>query len=207
MANNYRERVCRECASHFSGGPRAWYCPKCRKIRRQKASRESKERKKLGETRQIGSTDYCVVCSGPYIVDGANQKYCKNCAPMEIAKAARKLSIDHYKRNKDQIVPARKLRRRKTIRVCKLCKKEFEKYGSGYFCESCIPEAKRLRQARGDAKRYNKAIPLVPPPKRKISDWSTIDFNKPIKQLVSETGCRYETIWAARKRLNEKNAK
>lgn len=201
MASNYRDRTCRECAIMFSGGPRAWYCPKCRKIRQQKANRDCKARQRRGETRQIGSTDYCVVCSDPYIVDGPNQKYCKKCAPVEIVKVARKLSIDFYYQGKDQINPVRNERRRKPVRVCKLCNKEFDKYGKGYYCKPCLVEIKRLWQARADAKRTGKPAPTELPKKRKI-DWSNIDLTKPTRQIMQETGYKYKTILAAKKRFN-----
>ncbi len=70
------DRICRTCGVSFRGGPRAWYCPDCRRER-------ERERKKLynssGFARHIGQIDICLNCGKEYTVDGGGQKYCPDC--------------------------------------------------------------------------------------------------------------------------------
>lgn len=44
----YDDRICRTCGAQFSGGPRAWYCPDCRRerarIQKQRYNREEMHR-------------------------------------------------------------------------------------------------------------------------------------------------------------------
>lgn len=70
------DRICRTCGVSFRGGPRAWYCPDCRRER-------ERERKKhynsSGFARHIGQIDICLNCGKEYTVDGGGQKYCPDC--------------------------------------------------------------------------------------------------------------------------------
>lgn len=87
MSNNLRVRVCRACNNKFLGGPRAWYCPTCRQIRRSEQNRKAKRNKRLGKSVIIGKTvRLCEVCGNPYVIASAMQKYCKNCAAEAIRK-------------------------------------------------------------------------------------------------------------------------
>lgn len=150
----YRQDGCGGDWKSFPGGPRAWYCPDCRKKRQQEQNQAYKVRRRRGITRQIGGTDYCAVCCTAYIVDGANQRYCKKCAGAETAKTAREQSLAYYRREKDQINPERHEKRRKQERICKHCGKQFEGYGKGYYCsDECRKNARRLSYAKADAKR------------------------------------------------------
>lgn len=201
MASNYRDRTCRECAIVFSGGPRAWYCPKCREQRKKDQHKSHLIRKKKGDVRAIGSVDQCIVCGNDYIVDSGNQHYCKKCSVPAIKEVDRTQSLEYYRKEKNNINPARNLSRRKSLRTCKLCNKEFEKYGNGDYCADCRKEVKRLWQARADAKRFGRDAPTAPPKKHKI-DWSNVDLTKPTSQIMQETGYKYHTILAAKKRFN-----
>lgn len=89
-----RDRVCRQCGTVFSGGPRAWYCPECRQKRRQEQNRRFKQQKKAtgSAQRPLGSTDKCISCGAEYIVQSGNQRYCKNCAA-----AAMKEKVNKHK--------------------------------------------------------------------------------------------------------------
>lgn len=41
----YDNRICKECGIKFSGGPRAWYCPNCRKERQKKQAENQNQGK------------------------------------------------------------------------------------------------------------------------------------------------------------------
>lgn len=79
LHKNMHERICRFCGNSFLGGSRAWYCPDCKIIRRQKLQKEYYAKKAV-TARKIGSVDICEICGKEYIVNGGLQKYCKNCA-------------------------------------------------------------------------------------------------------------------------------
>lgn len=74
-------RVCKACNCTFEGGPHAWYCPKCRKLRKKEYTEKNVIRKNQGESRQIGKLDLCEMCSKPYTVMSGTQRYCPECAP------------------------------------------------------------------------------------------------------------------------------
>lgn len=62
-----RTRVCKQCGSEFSGGPRAWYCPDCRHERQREQARRFREKKAKGLVdRPLGSLDKCEVCGREY---------------------------------------------------------------------------------------------------------------------------------------------
>lgn len=44
MSNVVRPRTCRQCGTTFEGGPRAWYCPACRELRRREAQAKYREK-------------------------------------------------------------------------------------------------------------------------------------------------------------------
>ena len=108
-----RECTCRECGKTFPGGPRAWFCPKCRADRRREASRVGKVKERAGLTRQLGSADQCPVCGQDYIVNSGNQRYCPNCAPDAIRANDAAQGLAYYHANADKINPRRNLARRK----------------------------------------------------------------------------------------------
>lgn len=136
----YDNRVCKECGKTFSGGPRAWYCPECRENRRRERDRL---RQKKGPNRKLGSTDYCVACGKPYIVNSGLQKYCPKCAPEQIAEIDRKQGLEYYTTNKDQINPKRNAKRAKDLKelTCAVCGKKFLGYENQKVCgEACRKE-------------------------------------------------------------------
>ena len=97
--NNLRVRVCKHCGKEFHGGPRAWYCPKCRYYRRAEQSRRYKQNKRLGKSVVIGKTvRVCVICGNKFIIASANQKYCKDCAAEAIKQKDAKQGTEYYHR-------------------------------------------------------------------------------------------------------------
>lgn len=83
-------RTCRQCGRTFMGGPRAWYCPDCRAVRRRELDRENKRRRRAGKSIVIGQTvGHCEVCGKEFTFGSARQKYCSSCAPAAYAEVDR----------------------------------------------------------------------------------------------------------------------
>ena len=117
---NLYKRFCKECNKEFVGGPRAWYCPECREKRKKVAKKEYEERKRKGQSREIGSIYKCEICEKPYILMGSLQRYCPDCAPDAIKEIDKKQGLEYYNKNKQKINPSRNQKRRKDI-YCKVC--------------------------------------------------------------------------------------
>lgn len=148
-----KDCICRQCGRSFLGGPRAWYCPDCR------ARRERERRHRYntqGYNRHIGETDYCVSCGEQYTITAGNQKYCPNCAPVEIRKADAKQGLEYYHQNADEISAKRKIKRSvgTATRVCRICGKEFAGYRNRQYCsKDCAKVGARESGRIFDAKR------------------------------------------------------
>lgn len=139
-----RERVCRTCGTKFDGGPRAWYCPGCRKERQRKQQKESRDRKKLGKTRKIGSVDYCVVCGGPYTVESGLQKYCKICADDAVKEIDRAQSREWNAKNANYEERKKQRSLSSAPITCVICGKQFVPSSSAKTCSAeCSAELKR----------------------------------------------------------------
>lgn len=134
-------RVCQTCGITFKGGPRAWYCPECRKEREKE--RAAKYRKAPAK-RPIGSTDICNNCGENYIVAAGIQKYCNKCKNEMYKKLDREQGLDYYKKNKDTINPKRNAQRRHIGKRCPICGKDFYSPTVTPYCsEECRREAKK----------------------------------------------------------------
>jgi uncharacterized Zn ribbon protein len=156
-------RICDKpdgCGRKFMGGPRAWYCPECRKERQREQNRLHKARARRGETRPLGSTDICPICFRGYVVAGPNQQYCPNCAPAIVQEKDAFQGLAYYTANKDQINPARNERlralRAEALTPCAECGQGFVKRGSAVVCQSCRPAWRKKQQAIMDARRRPK---------------------------------------------------
>lgn len=134
------KRVCIRCKISFDGGPRAWYCPSCRKDRQRE--REAKYSKAPAK-RKLGSIDLCDNCGQEYVVNSGLQKYCPDCQPEMHRQLDAKQSIEYYHTNKDVINPARYERRRSLPRACAICGSEFNARGGKqkYCSKSCAKKA------------------------------------------------------------------
>ncbi len=110
--SNLGQRMCRECGCAFEGGPRAWYCPRCRAKRHKAQHRTYRIRRSMGNVRHIGSLDICVRCGAEYLVCDPNQIYCPTCAPDAIKEIDKMQGLAYYHRNKDRLNPVRNERRR-----------------------------------------------------------------------------------------------
>lgn len=110
-------RTCRQCGAVFDGGPRAWYCPTCRRERAKEANRRHRAKGRVAD-RPLGSTDKCVRCGKEYTVRSARQKYCPDCAYEGIQEADRPMSRKWNQEHKDTYYPARNAKRRKKPGEC-----------------------------------------------------------------------------------------
>ena len=154
-------RTCRQCGISFMGGPRAWYCPDCRYERQKESTRLSRRRKRLGLTRDLGSTDYCVVCAKPYVVESSNQKYCAKCAPEAIRAIDRQQSLEWSReklKDKDYVVARNEKRRAKVMKkTCPICGKPTN--GENYCCESCADAGRRYLATRNTKRCKGEPLP------------------------------------------------
>lgn len=103
------DRECKKCGVNFKGGPRAWYCPTCRRERQRE--RES-EYRRCSARRKLGSKDLCENCGKKYVVSGGLQKYCPECAPVMHKIKDSEQSLAYYNRHKHIINPKRNEARR-----------------------------------------------------------------------------------------------
>lgn len=131
-----QDRKCKQCGILFQGGPRAYYCPSCRVVRKKEAKAEYLKRKRRGESRSIGSTDTCERCGNEYIVEGGLQRFCPECQPIHAAEYDRKTALTFYHNNKERINPPRKFKRRKRDNKCRWCNKEFEPINGSVTCSN-----------------------------------------------------------------------
>ena len=98
------KRICKACGIKFDGGPRAWYCPKCRDERKRIALKNHKERKKLGNSRIIGEKYPCEICGKIYTLNGGLQRYCPECAKIHLKEVDNVQSREWAANNKDKVV-------------------------------------------------------------------------------------------------------
>ena len=142
-----RSRTCRQCGREFAGGPRAWYCPECREIRRKEAAARLA---KNGTNRPLGSMDHCEICGGEYIVNSGRQRYCKDCAAEAIRQTVNPHKAEYAKENMLRLKGQQKeLRKDRT--VCLICGAVFTASTPTVTCsESCAAELRKLRQRESD---------------------------------------------------------
>ena len=150
-------RECIQCGAAFKGGPRAWYCPECRKERQKQINRESRQRQAEGKQRKIGSTGICENCGKPYIVASANQKWCPDCKDEMLKEVDRTQSLEYYYENKETINPARNTRRRAPARRCAICGRDFAAQGNKKYCSpECYEEGMKLMRPVYEVRRQAK---------------------------------------------------
>lgn len=145
-----QDRKCRQCGATFPGGPRAWYCPSCRKDReREQQRRYSRE----GSARMLGSTDRCIRCGGEYTVVSSRQKYCPACAVVAVPETVRAHKRQYAAERSDQMSEY-KAEMASHRHVCIVCGAV---YDSDVPNVTCSPECAKVRrqtvQREADAKR------------------------------------------------------
>lgn len=147
------DRVCIRCGVTFKGGPRAWYCPTCRKDRERE--RRAKQYRNPPR-RKIGSKDLCENCGAEYTVASGLQKYCPDCAPIMAKLKDTELSLAYYYRHKHIINPKRNLARRSIGKRCPVCGKDFYSPTVALYCSAECRHESYKTKARliYDARRY-----------------------------------------------------
>lgn len=147
-----QQRKCQVCGSLFMGGPRAFYCPSCRREIYLERHKEYNRRQKCGTTRKIGSIDKCQRCDKEYIVIGSLQRFCPECQPIHALEYDRVTSLKYYHQNKQKINPVRYDRRKIELINCLECGKLFDPQGT---CRRyCSRACKRIRYNRIWMNRY-----------------------------------------------------
>ena len=125
-----KQIVCPDCGKLAWVGNSSVRCKECQAEVRKRQNAESHLRKIEGTTRKIGSEASCERCGRPYIVKGATQKYCENCAGIMIQEKARK-----------RYVP-----KEAATLVCQICGKEFTSTANKkpkYCSDECREEGLR----------------------------------------------------------------
>ena len=110
MAVVVKPRICRKCGAVFDGGPRAWYCPNCRREREKETYRRYRAKGRKAD-RPLGSLDKCVRCGQEYVVRSARQKYCPDCAYDGVREVDRPMSRAWNQEHKDTYYPAKNAKR------------------------------------------------------------------------------------------------
>lgn len=105
---NILPRVCRTCGITFDGGPRAWYCPACRKERERKSNREFKQRKKSGNVVPLGSIIKCQMCGKDIIKNSGLQQYCELCAAKHLIAVDNEQSLKWKRENHEKIIESKR---------------------------------------------------------------------------------------------------
>lgn len=151
-----RQRVCRQCGAVFPGGPRAWYCPSCRRERQTAANLRHKQ---SGTNRPLGSTDCCERCGNPYTVNSSRQKYCPDCAMEAVAEKTRPHKRAYNAERSDQF-HARRRELQRGAKVCVICGRPILADTATVTCSpGCAAERRRLSQETADYKRGRRISP------------------------------------------------
>lgn len=157
-------RTCRECGVIFDGGPRAWYCPDCREVRKKLYKARAKENRKRGKNITLGeSVGRCEVCGKEFIYASARQRYCSDCAKEAIKASDRRQGLVWYyannteerrkaksqrqkerrngrkgkQRDLDLLVAWKSLTKKWAVKDCIVCGKEISNRRRHYCSEKC----------------------------------------------------------------------
>lgn len=143
-------RICQECGAEFYGGPRARRCPDCAYKERRKTSRQQK---KTGGKRRIGSIDVCEVCGAEYIVNSGRQKYCSDDCQRKAVLEWQREHKKGYSKQSGQDVKKQE-RRGAAKKICVYCLRTFASDKPTNLCSDyCRSEQKKLNQCIADIKR------------------------------------------------------
>ena len=154
-------RTCRECGSIFDGGPRAWYCPDCREVRKKLQKARYNERRKRGLSLSLGeSVGRCEICGREFVYVAARQRYCPDCAKEAWKESDRREGREYYHANNTEEQRVKRgIRRkeqyvRKSPAICPVCGKPIGR-PSTRKCY-CSEECGRIAMAYNTAKFYFK---------------------------------------------------
>lgn len=148
-------RTCRRCGGVFDGGPRAWYCPDCRKVRQRLYKARAKENRKRGKSITLGeSIGKCEVCGKEFVYASARQRYCPYCAKEAWKASDRGQGIEYYHANNTEEKRTERNKNRREVysrrprKKCKACGKEIPlgSYRKRYCSAGCAKTAKRYQE-------------------------------------------------------------
>lgn len=193
-----RQRVCTVCGRSFMGGPSAAYCPDCREDKRRERERIYRERRKLGKTRKLGSTDICEVCGKEYIVTGGLQKYCTECSAEAIAAKDRIKSREWNRQNIDYDKQREDRQKATAPRKCVICGKEYIPDGGGSV--TCSREC-RQEYNRRECSRWEKEH------RAERREYQKKQYNEIKNKMTPEEYAEYREKINARARENYKKRK
>lgn len=183
-ASVLRERVCSRCGASFLGYPRSKYCSSCQKEAQKEIQRKSRERKKTGKTRSIGSVDICQDCGCQYVVASGLQKYCPDCAKIVVPENIRSHKRQYMRKNKAKYSELQS-ERRSMRRICVICGKVFDSKTCTNTCsDQCRKEQKRRLQVEIDVKRGKASPERILGPRGPVNPQSGV----PGVHLHSQTG-------------------
>ncbi len=141
-----RQRICVECGRSFCGGPAARRCPECRAERIREQNRRYKRE---GPQRRRGSTDYCVRCGKPYIVESGTQHYCPECAPGAYRELDRAASLRWERENTTPEERKQVRQAASAERICAVCGKAFVPRDASITCsKECSRALAKARNAQ-----------------------------------------------------------
>lgn len=93
MPDVYHDRPCMDCGKIVRMHIKSKRCKACQAEADRRNDAAHKRAKAKGQTRELGSYDFCVVCGGKYIVNAGRQKYCSVCAPSATKAADSKATL------------------------------------------------------------------------------------------------------------------
>ncbi len=146
-------RVCQECGVEFFGGPRARRCPDCAYKAKLETSRQHKRR---GARRPLGSIDKCLWCGAEYTVICGRQKYCSDKCQREAVLAWQREHKKGYNKASGQDIKHR-TRRKQPKKICVYCGRTFTSDKPTNLCsEYCRKEQRKITQCIADINRGKK---------------------------------------------------
>lgn len=175
-----KDRTCRQCGRVFAGGPRAWYCPDCRRERQLESQRRSNRRQRAGMSRKLGGIELCPICGKEMVIRSANQKYCPDCSPKMVRAIDSRQSRDYARavrstsEGRERLNAAKRAARKKhTIagRVCIVCGAVFvpSRTTQRVCSDECRRKARRYREQMSEwrhGRRKSEPAPLPFTPKQ-----------------------------------------
>lgn len=151
----YHVITCPDCGAVVEVPIKSKRCRPCQDEANRRADRACKERRRLGKTRPIGSTDLCARCGKPYTVNGSLQRYCPICAPIATSEndraASRAWNKAHY--STPEAHDARNAGRRRPVpdpKVCPICGTTFipSSMHDVYCSPECLAAAQKQQNAQ-----------------------------------------------------------
>ena len=134
-----RIRTCQDCGVKFYGGPRARRCPDCAYKAQQGTSRQHK---KTGAKRPLGSLDKCAICGKEYIVVSGRQKYCSDACQRKGVMEWQRAHKRGYSKASGQDIKKQE-RRKQVQKICVYCSRVFTSDTSTNVCSDyCRREQK-----------------------------------------------------------------